>query len=605
MKKSLSIFLCVLLISLLVTPVSAKSVVNLNISKSNILEDKLKTNYGISLDEISNLAGYDISSNMVYNNSFEFFKKDSNENKNECFWDFDSVSHLVKSDTPINEKNNNYEEITVNKKGSISNFGYSNNAKKKDSMHFKENEKYDFSFYVKNIDFDGKVYVYLNSKSNKNYVTEIDISNSTFEWKKVGAKLDSLADESGYLTIEFEGTGTLLLDFISLIPESSLGYGKDNFKYATINLDVFNLLNDLKPKYIRLPFLTNDLENYSWKDTIGPCVERKLVNNNGQTGIVEYFNLCEELDAKPIVSINTAFNNLSDAEFQNYLQNICDLIEFANGGATTTFYGALRLTNGHKEPYNIKYIELYDDGSNNFNKICNEIKSRYEDIEIISAQVNEDENDKNCNMEDALNYATNSIKSEFENIDNINYENLIDMNSTLTPSYFAQMILANNCGDKKINSNFDEEIKDVFESVTINENKNEIYIKIVNNKSSSKNINLNFDGFENLNFASNQYVSAGKKDKNKAGRNYNVISKEENLKINNNTVSVKINANSVNVIRVTYDENKGDTLFELPENIKNAKTGMSDTTKVVIPCVLLAGVLAIAAIFIIIKSKKK
>ena len=45
------------------------------------------------------------------------------------------------------------------------------------------------------------------------------------------------------------------------------------------------------------------------------------------------------------------------AEWQSYVQDILDLIEYANGDITTK-WGEIRAENGHPEPYNLKYIGL-------------------------------------------------------------------------------------------------------------------------------------------------------------------------------------------------------------------------------------------------------
>ncbi|UKI22832.1 MAG: hypothetical protein L6V88_11510 [Anaerotruncus sp.] len=75
--------------------------------------------------------------------------------------------------------------------------------------------------YIKNIDFSGTVRVYLDSSANKSHQTEIDISNSE-SWRKFEAELESSATEDGGLSIEFNGTGTLCVDFVQLIPQKLL-----------------------------------------------------------------------------------------------------------------------------------------------------------------------------------------------------------------------------------------------------------------------------------------------------------------------------------------------------------------------------------------------
>lgn len=44
--------------------------------------------------------------------------------------------------------------------------------------------------------------------------------------------------------------------------------------------------------------------------------------------------------------------------WDNYVQDVLDLIEYANGDATTSYWGALRAANGHAKPFNLQYIGL-------------------------------------------------------------------------------------------------------------------------------------------------------------------------------------------------------------------------------------------------------
>ena len=73
----------------------------------------------------------------------------------------------------------------------------------------------------------------------------------------------------------------------------------------------------------------------------------------------------------------------------NYVQDILDLIEYANGDATTTYWGAIRAANGHEEPYNLKYIGLGNENWGdvywrNFDALYKEVKAAYPDITIIT-----------------------------------------------------------------------------------------------------------------------------------------------------------------------------------------------------------------------------
>ena len=76
--------------------------------------------------------------------------------------------------------------------------------------------------------------------------------------------------------------------------------------------------------------------------------------------------------------------------FTNYAQDILDLIEYANGDAQTTYWGALRAANGHTEPFNLHYIGLGNENwgalyFRNFAALYDIIKAKYPDITVVSS----------------------------------------------------------------------------------------------------------------------------------------------------------------------------------------------------------------------------
>ena len=137
---------------------------------------------------------------------------------------------------------------------------------------------YTSSCYIKNIDFEGDFFVGLNSKHNSDK-TKIDISSYKSNWNKIEAVLISNATEDGGLTFEFNGKGTILIDFVSLVPQSSYGYGMGNWKYTSLRNDLYTALSELSPKFIRFSTDFSSSENntgklHSWKNTIGKTEER-------------------------------------------------------------------------------------------------------------------------------------------------------------------------------------------------------------------------------------------------------------------------------------------------------------------------------------------
>ena len=329
MKKILSAILSAAIIAASASPAFAAEAAELNISADKIGHEVSPTLYGAFIEDISKAGDGGLVSNLVYNNSFEYNDTaEENPQLNEAYWEFSNISHTVSKENPLNKNNPSYEKLTISGKSTVTNLGcvenwsyktYEPNKKSQATadMGFKKGEKYDFSMYVKNVDFSGTVRIYLDSPSNKSHQTEIDISNSE-SWRKFEAELESAATEDGGLAIEFNGTGTLCIDFVQLIPQSSYGYGNSKWKYTTLRSDLVNALKELNPAFIRFPggcFCEGDsLDNlYNWKDTIGPLESRRqgcniwrndeagdyYINSNS-LGYGEYFNLCSDLGAEPV-----------------------------------------------------------------------------------------------------------------------------------------------------------------------------------------------------------------------------------------------------------------------------------------------------------------
>lgn len=446
MKKLMSFLLATVLI--LVSVLSFTGAMTdpqtktINLSAENIsyeISDKL---YGIFLEDISFAGDGGLVSNLVNNNSFEY------ETKPDAAWSVDASDYAVLKDTPLNENNTNYLMVTVEEEASVRNLGYTelydyktyNPDSKKQStadMGFKAGQEYVFSAYFKNVDFEGTVKAMLSAKGNKNFY-EFDIS-ACADWTKITLPLTSEATADGSLLLSFIGNGSFYMDFVSLVPTNSHGYGTEEWKYTTLRTDLYETLSNLSPAFIRFPggclAEGDSLETiYNWKNTIGTLETRKQTSNlwaddeNGRyyintnsLGFHEYFTLCAELGAEPVPVLNAGlicqgragynenlqkYNNgeMTEAEWQEYvktiayepgteeftqyLQDIFDLIEYANGDVTTE-WGAKRAENGHAEPFNMKYLAIGNENWGevywrNFDVVYKAVKEKYPEITIIT-----------------------------------------------------------------------------------------------------------------------------------------------------------------------------------------------------------------------------
>jgi len=170
------------------------------------------------------------------------------------------------------------------------------------------------------------------------------------KWKEVKLILNPNATvDSAVLQIISRGQTTIWLDQVSLMANSSKTTGG-------FRPDLLKAVAALKPASIRFP--GGDFVNgYHWKNGIGP--QYKRVGKGGTDplamGIDEFITLCRKVGAEPAICVPTGKRDGS--EVQQYIQEAKDELEYCNGAATTQ-WGKVRATNGHQQPYHIKYWEI-------------------------------------------------------------------------------------------------------------------------------------------------------------------------------------------------------------------------------------------------------
>jgi len=314
----------------------------------------------------------------------------------------------VEQDEPVSPQNVKFLRLSSrNSRG----FGVTNEGFR--GIGVKRGEKYQLSFYGRHL--AGKD---LSLRVELLGVGDRVLASTRFkkfgqDWQKFSAVLSSSATEAkARLAISIEGAGTLDLDFISLFPEKTW-----KNRPGGLRADMVQMLADLKPGFLRFPggciveghYLTN---RYQWKTTIGSPEERKLIMNRWNDefkhrrapdyyqsfglGFFEYFQLCEDIGAEPLPIINCGmacqFNSSELApldQLDPYVQDALDLIEFANGSASSV-WGAKRAALGHRAPFNLKmlgvgneqwgpqYIERYA-------LFSEALKARYPEIQLVSS----------------------------------------------------------------------------------------------------------------------------------------------------------------------------------------------------------------------------
>ena len=367
----------------------------LNIDAGNEVHDISELLYGIFIEDINFAADGGLYAEKVVNRSFEFTKLA----KNDEMYGWNIVNNAAAKVTvddktgSLNENNTNYlvMENTTGSPAGVENVGFL------DGISVEKDGEYNFSVYAKGIDgYAGPVTV--NIKAGTEVIATGKIDAVTSEWKKYTLTLKSSKKAYSKVTLQvLMDNGKMAVDMVSLFPKDTYK-GREN----GMRKDLAEMLEGLKPAFLRFPggCVTEgyDAETaYNWKDSIGTGKDGNPLLFNGTYGDVaareqgtniwtdvkatddkwpsfmtyglgfyEYFQLAEDLGAIGVPVVNCGLFcqvrggvpvPIDSEEFQQYIQDALDLVEFCRGGADTK-WGKVRVSLGHPEPFELKYIGI-------------------------------------------------------------------------------------------------------------------------------------------------------------------------------------------------------------------------------------------------------
>lgn len=373
---------------------------------------------GVFFEDLNYAADGGLYAELIQNRDFEYSESDGNKNKdwnNRYAWlvKGEGVTFEVAKELPIHENNPHYAVLDVTQPGgSLVNQGY-------DGIVVKKGEKYDLSVFTKLISGKrgAKVVASLLDRQGR-VLASADFAVSSREWKKRHVTLIPTDDETdATLAIRPLSAGRYAFDMVSLFPQKTFKGRKNGLR-----ADLAQAIADIHPRFLRFPggclSHGDGLDNvYHWKETIGPLEARKPAPNiwrYHQTrglGYFEYFQFCEDIGAEPlpvvaagvscqnsscksrysnnIVTSNGQQGGIPMEEMGQYVQDVLDLIEYANGDAKTTKWGRERAKAGHPEPFHLKYIGVGNEDlitrvfKERFILIYNAIKAKYPEITVI------------------------------------------------------------------------------------------------------------------------------------------------------------------------------------------------------------------------------
>jgi len=359
--------------------------------------------FGIFFEDLNHAADGGLYGELIRNRSFDFSALEQPDWNALSFWELvreggAEGSLVVDAARPLHPRNKQYAVLDIrNDKGTLAlrNHGF-------DGISVRAGKEYEFSVFARLLykgsrwtpDTPADPAVALSARlvnPTGKVIAEAELPPAIKEWSMLEVILRPDADEpDATFELVARNAGGIALDMISLFP-------RDTFRNRPNGLrrDLAEAIAALKPAFMRFPggclVHGNGIGNfYDWKDTVGPVASRPGQPNlwgyhqsNG-LGYFEYFQFCEDIGAIPVpvvpaaVSCQNSGHTFGEGqeclpmeEMEAYIQDLLDLIEWANGPADSQ-WGSVRAASGHPESFGIKYL-----GVGNEDKITPGFKTRF------------------------------------------------------------------------------------------------------------------------------------------------------------------------------------------------------------------------------------
>lgn len=398
--------------------------ISLSTNSKKFLSDKM---FGLFFEDINYGADGGLYAEMIENRQFSFRRSWAGGTVNDYHTEYvpgygwnkfsnpDASQMDFMEGNALSEKNPHYLKFSVtDTSASFTNKAY-------DGVCLKSGAAYNLTLWIRNPDFSGSITLTClsNDRTVKAAEKEIKILPSD-AWQKIEVKVTADSTIKNGLFVLTQSKGTVDYGYISLMPSDAVA--------GVFRKDLFELIKNTRPGFLRFPggcivegaVLSN---RYNWKDTVGKPWERRWNWNRWAThniymwtpgklakfypyynqsygiGFYEYFLLSELMGAQalPVLSVGIACQfqtsemvKIDSPEFEEYIQSALDLIEFANGDASTK-WGSLRAEMGHENSFNLKYIGIGNeqwetdkvDFLARYDRFEKAIHAKYPDIELI------------------------------------------------------------------------------------------------------------------------------------------------------------------------------------------------------------------------------
>jgi alpha-L-arabinofuranosidase len=218
--------------------------------------------------------------------------------------------------------------------------------------------KYDGSLWVKHDEGSPQLTLRVQT-SHGGPIASIPLTLTGSGWQEIPYSFTSpVRDTQATVEIAAAGSGALLLDFISMMRA-------DVRRDGMLRPDLLHALRRLAPSFIRWPG-GSFASTYKWKEGIGRYASRGYHPNTFWGGYSDYFGfgteeflgLCRKLNTEPLIALAAPGTNPEQVEYA------MDWVHYLNDPATTE-WGRLRASNGHPEPYGVKFFQIDNEPMNN------------------------------------------------------------------------------------------------------------------------------------------------------------------------------------------------------------------------------------------------
>ena len=372
---------------------TTSATLTVDVSSQKPISDKL---IGIFFEDISYAADGGLYAELIQNRDFEYTSYDHKG------WDATTAWHSsspirIATETPLSANNPHYALLTSD---SLVNEGW-------DGIAVEQGKRYDFSMFVRGT----KKFAVQLLAADGTVIAKGKLTAKGDAWQRYECVLTAKkTDAKARLALIPQGQGEVAVDMISLFPQETF-MGRKN----GLRKDLAEVIAQLKPKFVRFPggcmSHGQGLDNiYHWQHTVGPLQDRKPDFNiwhYHQTrglGFYEYFQFCEDIGAEPLpvlaagVPCQNSANNAQGIGGQQggipmeqmpaYIDELLNLIDWANGDPAISPWAKMRADAGHPAPFNLKYIGIGNEDiisttfEERYEMISKAIRAKYPDIKV-------------------------------------------------------------------------------------------------------------------------------------------------------------------------------------------------------------------------------